>query len=592
MKAKNLTIWLLVFFFTAVGCGGGSSPHKQFTGEENPMENPDGSGGSGSDGTESETLDTITLSVSVTIEDDDTASFSSLIKAVSIANQVSRVYIEVIIDETVYSTTDLAQDEDDSLVYTGNIVIPVDVALTLHAVAESSDGTVLFEGTATGITASEYGTPAIELNLQRQIETGDTEVNTAPVIQAVYVGDQSLAYGESTNISVEAEDPQDDVLTYLWEVTSAPDGADTSSSLSNADQQWATFTAPSVEGLYTVQVTVTDDEGAMDTEDLVIYASETGLDDSPEVEVILSDFPDSARLSTFSPDYISSNEVDDISITNTQPGSTSLTTSFRYITDEGTTTYTASELYSLGMNFQWTDTCSGNNFIETAGDGNQSAAESSTQVAPSFYKTNLSEETCQITLQLTNADGLSDTYQFVLNYTDDNNNDSDELNCDDDPGSTSPKVAITCPDEMTSVPATITVEACDAQGDLSYAYGFNIDYYSIWTWYTSSVGTTLYAKLSTYAYDYGDSSLYAYLSGSSDSTTILFVPYYASSTSASDIQSTYGGDLFTYFYSLDQEDIITPIGGYAKISVYDTGGHSSSAYCTFPIAEGIDLNIP
>ncbi len=88
--------------------------------------------------------------------------------------------------------------------------------------------------------------------------------------------DQEVEVGEEVTLNgSDSSDPDNDTLSYAWELTSQPDGSD--ASLNNASTASPTFT-PSTAGDYVAQLTVTDGNGGSDTDSVTVTAQ---LGDEP-----------------------------------------------------------------------------------------------------------------------------------------------------------------------------------------------------------------------------------------------------------------------------------------------------------------------
>ncbi|MBL0060705.1 MAG: hypothetical protein IPP40_04250 [bacterium] len=79
--------------------------------------------------------------------------------------------------------------------------------------------------------------------------------DSAPIITAVVAAPDSVGTGQSTVLFVSAYDPNGDAMTYAWTTTSG--------TLSSPNQAVTSYTPPSGIGLYTINVTVTDNDGSV-----------------------------------------------------------------------------------------------------------------------------------------------------------------------------------------------------------------------------------------------------------------------------------------------------------------------------------------
>lgn len=89
--------------------------------------------------------------------------------------------------------------------------------------------------------------------------------NNAPVINSVTADPSSTYPGQDVTLTCDAEDEDDDTISYDW---SAEAGT-----LSATDSAVATWTAPDDTGHFTIEVIVEDEEGLADTGDVTVAVS-------------------------------------------------------------------------------------------------------------------------------------------------------------------------------------------------------------------------------------------------------------------------------------------------------------------------------
>jgi hypothetical protein len=77
--------------------------------------------------------------------------------------------------------------------------------------------------------------------------------NRAPMIKKLVAGEYTIMVGDTTSVSVEATDPDEDELSYSWNATGGY-------FISNQGQA-VHWIAPKVEGIYEIEVTVRDTNG-------------------------------------------------------------------------------------------------------------------------------------------------------------------------------------------------------------------------------------------------------------------------------------------------------------------------------------------
>jgi hypothetical protein len=139
--------------------------------------------------------------------------------------------------------------------------IPVGSSRTFVAQAYDSSNHVLYEGQVTGVTISQDATAAVFILLQQKTPPSAFQ-NSAPRISSLVATANQLELGQSTTLSVSATDADGDTLSYAWTAAAG--------TLANANTASPTWTAPSTEGLYTLNVSVTDGKGGQAGFSLVI----------------------------------------------------------------------------------------------------------------------------------------------------------------------------------------------------------------------------------------------------------------------------------------------------------------------------------
>lgn len=139
--------------------------------------------------------------------------------------------------------------------------IPVGSDRTFLAQAYNSSNTLLYEGQVTGVTISQSSTAAVFILLQQKTAPSPFN-NSAPRISSLVASSTQVDPGQSTTLSVTATDADGDALSYAWTATAG--------TLANATTANPTWTAPTTEGFYTVNVSVTDGKGGQAGFSLVI----------------------------------------------------------------------------------------------------------------------------------------------------------------------------------------------------------------------------------------------------------------------------------------------------------------------------------
>jgi hypothetical protein len=133
--------------------------------------------------------------------------------------------------------------------------IPVGTGRTFLAEALDAGGTVRFRGEAAGVTITQGETASVSVLLQ-QAQAPTPHTNAMPVIDAFALDRTTVAPGGTVTLTVTAHDPNPgDTLRYIW----LNKGAGTFSG-NGASTVW---TAPTTEGLYTLEVWVIDNHDAI-----------------------------------------------------------------------------------------------------------------------------------------------------------------------------------------------------------------------------------------------------------------------------------------------------------------------------------------
>lgn len=139
--------------------------------------------------------------------------------------------------------------------------IPVGSGRTFLAQAYDSSNTLLYEGQVSNVTITQGSTASVFILLQQKTAPSAFR-NSAPRINSLVAASTQVEPGQSTTLSVTATDADGDTLSYLWTTTAG--------TLANATSAGSTWTAPTTEGPYTVNVNVTDGKGGQAGFSLVI----------------------------------------------------------------------------------------------------------------------------------------------------------------------------------------------------------------------------------------------------------------------------------------------------------------------------------
>ncbi|SEU38238.1 Kelch repeat-containing protein [Stigmatella erecta] len=249
-------------------------------------------------------------------------------------------------------------------------IIPAGTLRTFRAQAFGDGGTLLFEGSVSGITITAGQTALVALLLQ-EVNPGPPFQNEAPLIGSLAASTTSVPVGGSLTLAVTAHDPNPgDTLTYAWTATGG-----TFSTASTASTSW---TAPASSGIQTLTLTVTDPGGLSSTAAVAIHVLQDEQQGSAQLSVTFNRFPSVTAMAA-SPTLLAVGQATSVSATASDPESDALT-------------------------YAWTASCSGTWTTPSA---------ASAQFTPSDLPTGACNN-CRLTVAVTDGRGGSTTGSVAL----------------------------------------------------------------------------------------------------------------------------------------------------------------------------------
>ncbi|NMO20668.1 kelch-like protein [Pyxidicoccus fallax] len=166
----------------------------------------------------------------------------------------------------------------------GNLPVGTDRAFAARAFDAS--GTLLFAGSAAGVTISADQTTLVAITLQ-QVDPPPPFENEAPVIDSLVTSSTSVFPGGFIFLTATAHDPNpDDTLTYTWSATAG--------TFSSPSEAFTTWMAPESMGIQKLTFTVTDSRGLSSS---ITLAVNVVFDEVGEAELAIS-FNSSPRVDT------------------------------------------------------------------------------------------------------------------------------------------------------------------------------------------------------------------------------------------------------------------------------------------------------
>ncbi|WP_224248147.1 Kelch repeat-containing protein [Hyalangium gracile] len=196
--------------------------------------------------------------------------------------------------------------------------IPAGTDRTFLAQAFDVWGTLLFEGSASGVTISSGQTTLVAITLQ-QLNPPPPFENEAPLIDSLVASTTTVAAGGTISLVASAHDPNPgDTLTYAW--------AATAGSFSSSSEPFTSWTAPASTGIQTLTLVVTDSRGLSSSALLVVNVQPEGAGEA-ELSISFNSAPEVAALDA-SPTQLILGQPTSVSVTASDPDGDSLSYSW------------------------------------------------------------------------------------------------------------------------------------------------------------------------------------------------------------------------------------------------------------------------
>ncbi|RKH21499.1 hypothetical protein D7X74_00980 [Corallococcus sp. CA047B] len=248
--------------------------------------------------------------------------------------------------------------------------IPAGANRSFLAQAFDTSGTLLFQGSASGVSIVANQTALVAITLQ-QVDAPPPFLNAAPLIDSLVTSSTSVAAGGSLSLIAAAHDPNPgDTLTYAWSST-----AGAFSSASSASTSW---TAPASTGLQTLTFTVTDPGGLSTLFSLTINVLSGGGQGDAQLSIAFNSSPRVAAL-TATASQLAVGQTTSVSVS-------------------------ASDLDGDGLSYAWSASCEG---------AWTHASSSSAQFTPSALPAG-SCNNCELTVAVSDGRGGQTTGTVAL----------------------------------------------------------------------------------------------------------------------------------------------------------------------------------
>ncbi|WP_224250131.1 kelch repeat-containing protein [Hyalangium gracile] len=235
----------------------------------------------------------------------------------SLSSEISRVSVTSSAVDIPSVSIDLAPTQGIWGGIIGNLPAGADRSFLAQAFDDS--GTLLFEGSASGVTISANQTTLVAITLQ-QVNPPPPFENEAPLIDSLVASSTTIPTAGSITLVASAHDPNPgDTLSYAWSAT-----AGTFSSPSEAATSW---TAPVSTGIQTLTLTVTDSRGLASSIVLAVNVTLSGGEGDAQLSISFNRSPLVAALSA-SPTHLVVGQTTSVSVAASDPDGDSLSYSW------------------------------------------------------------------------------------------------------------------------------------------------------------------------------------------------------------------------------------------------------------------------
>ncbi|MGE6759826.1 kelch repeat-containing protein [Corallococcus interemptor] len=165
--------------------------------------------------------------------------------------------------------------------------IPAGTGRAFAARAYDASGTLLFSGSADGVTILSNQTTLVAITLQ-QVHPPPPFDNEAPLIDYVSVSPSTVVAGGTVTLHAVAHDPNpEDTISYAWSATAG--------SISSPSERLTSWTVPTSTGIQTVRLTVTDSRGLASSALLVVNVIPEGEGEA-ELSIFFNSAPEVASI--------------------------------------------------------------------------------------------------------------------------------------------------------------------------------------------------------------------------------------------------------------------------------------------------------